>query len=148
MRFQKENNYTTTFFPSSITKTKQKHPTKSHQYLRYKSVNQCCFSFCQCNILKQQRSLAHLLLIHSHYHSTISRHTRKYTYVHTRHKSCSFSSPWVLCLLPPVNSHPLAKSQQMKWGNSGLQDTLKFSLKMVKSQITGIFPLIDSHNVT
>lgn len=45
----------------------------------------------------------------------------------------------------PCKEPPLG---QMKWGNSGLQNTLKFSLKTVKSQITGSFPLTDSHNVT
>lgn len=66
--------------------------------------------------------------------SSISIYTLKYTYLHTRHKSCSFSCPGVLRLLRPANSHPVAKSWQVRWGNSVLQDTLEFSLKTVKSQ--------------
>ena len=42
--------------------------------------------------------------------------------------------PGVLRLLRPANSHPRAKSWHVRWGNSGLQDTLEFSLKTVKSQ--------------
>lgn len=64
--------------------------------------------------------------------SSISRHTLKYTYMHIKHMLLFF--PMGTLFTPTVNSHSLSEKWQMKWGNLGFQDTLKFSLKTVKSQ--------------
>lgn len=159
MDFHEENNYNTIFFPPFQSKSKKTKATlqslTTSLYLWYKSANHCCFFFFLINEIPvhfAEHWSSKDLLSNYYLFTRITTlnifHLQTYFKIYLRaHKTqvMLLFFPMGTMFTTPCKEPPLG---QMKWGNSGLQNTLKFSLKTVKSQITGSFPLTDSHNVT